>query len=245
MEVLTAQSVSPEMDNPRNVLREFASVHRAEAAVRIRKIPERSAGLVEMFVNQDKSTIASYRKLEISISADRDAAEIASIRAAEAVRAALYELNIIDETDEKQKAIVNVAKPGRKSEQGDEKPKAVVKGDKPQRKIEQGSATEKQDPPNPKPGPLENDDTRSNMLGVLTAFAVMGSPGQAGAIGALEAAVRWLPVPELSLRLDGAISLFGKGVESQESEATVDLVVARIVGAWEMEQKGLLRPNLG
>ncbi len=92
---------------------------------------------------------------------------------------------------------------------------------------------------------LERTERTSHPFGLRVGIETLGSPGNAGILGAVHVAFDLHLHRYFFLDIDGIVTVLGKSIEKDGAKSQLDLTVLRIWGSYAALDKGLFRPSLG
>lgn len=180
--------------------------------------PEGDA-VLDVWARDEESGDSVQRHIALGPRSDRDAASIAAIRAVEALRASLQELNL-DLID------VDVPEP---------EPEPQIEEEEPAEEVEA----------KPRPEPEPEKDDGQLMLGIGVGGSGLGSPGGVDGMGGVQILLAWRPWWWLSIHADALLTVLGDEISDGGASSTFDLATFRGWIMWEIRPEGILRPAVG
>ena len=201
---------------------------RRGAALRVFRDAAGSGCALEMWAQGSGASEATYRKIRLPASGDRDAAMNAAIESVEAVFAGLLELRLI-------------------SEEMLRRGKVAPEPEEIDARVEDAGVEDAGAPPaeGPEPPTAPAPAPRDRRLEVDIGAGVVWSPGGVGPRGAVRLAFGARLVPWLTLRADAWLTVLGADLEASDARATFDAATFRLSAFYEFVRRGPLRPALG
>ncbi len=189
----------------------------AVCAIMITREPQTDRGAVDLWTVDKRSGSSVARHLSLRVEEGAQGAAIAAIKAVEALRAGLQELDLHLEGPDETPAIEDVAV---------EEP--VVK----------------KEPVVPEPVDEGDRDTNS-VLGLGLAGVGMGSPGGIGGMFGAQISLAWQPVRLLSTQADVCFSVWVHDIDEEGSQSSFDIAAFRAWAQLEFFDRGVFRPSMG
>ncbi len=217
VEAEKVNSVAASVTEQRAKLGVIAREKGAVCAIMITREPQTDRGAVDLWTVDRRSGSSVARHLSLRAQESAQGATIAAIKAVEALRASLQELDLHFEEPDEAPTIEDVAveEPVVKSEPAVSEP--VDGGDK----------------------------DLNSVLGLGLAGVGMGSPGGIGGMLGAQISLVWRPVRLLSTQADVCFSVWVHDIDEEESRSSFDIAAFRAWAQLEFFDSGIFRPSMG
>ncbi len=217
VKVERADGVAAGVTEQRANLGVIAKERGAVCAIMISREPRTDRGAVDLWTVDTRSESSVARHLSLRAEEGAQGATIAAIKAVEALRAGLQELDLHLEEPDEAPAIEGVVA----------KEPVVKKGPVVRKPVDGG------------------DKDRNSVLGLGLAGVGMGSPGGIGGMFGAQVSLAWRPVRLLSTQADVCFSVWVHDIDEEGSRSSFDIAAFRAWAQLEFVDRGIFRPSMG